>query len=568
MNKRNYKPIKMKKNHLSLAIFFLFTCLDAWGQAGKGVDLFLLGCFDDAGKAFEQSAPREPDLSYYFLGELALRKNNPAEAANYYEKGISNGAGAVFCRIGKIKLDLKPNPGEFKKSIKDIAGKNKKKAPVLLAAAQACLYNNMPGEAEAMLSMARNADKAYPYTYIFEGDRLKEKGESGEAATQYEQAINFDPKCAIAYIKKSMVYESVSPTATISTLESGLEANPGNLLLGRYLARSYYKNGFYKQAIAQYEELSSNGALQGEDLRNYAASLYFAEKYNEALEALNRILADDPGHPVANRLLMYTQDKLKNYDAVIAAGKKFFSRPAGGDGVNYLPTDYTVWADALLARGQADEAIGAYKKAVAVDSTGGTLCKEVAAKLAAIDRTADAADFYRKYMETAPGKDAADYLQLGIYYYRTASDFSARAAAAEKARTGAEDNTTVLKESMVRYVSKADTAFAKVVELAPDNYRGYYWRANANTLLDPDLSKGLANEDYLKTIELLAASSDKDNQSKLVEAYRYFSIYHLYRFDANKQANDKNKAWEYADKVLQLKPDDGTSLKIVEILKK
>lgn len=265
---------------------------------------------------------------------------------------------------------------------------------------------------------------------------------------------------------------------------------------------------------------------------------------------------------------MYTQDKLKNYDAVVTIGRKFFSLPADGNNVNYLASDYTVWANALIAKGQIDEAIEAYKKAVDADAAGETLCKEIAVKLAGIDKTADAADFYQKYIETASNKDAFDYLQLGIYYYRTASDFSAKTAAAEKVQTGAGGNATALKESTVQYVSKADAAFAKVIELAPDNYQGYYWRANANTLLDPDLSKGLANEDYSKTIEMLVVSGDKDNQSKLIEAYRYFSIYYLYRFDANKQAGDKNKAKEYADKVLQLKPDDETSLKIVEILKK
>ncbi|HHV85901.1 MAG TPA: tetratricopeptide repeat protein [Petrimonas sp.] len=558
----------MKKSHLSVLIFFLFPCLNAWSQVEKGVELFLLDYFDEAKETFEQSASRDPDLSYYFLGEIALRKSNSKEAAIYFEKGISADAGAVYCRIGKTKLDLKSNPEEFKKSIKDIANKNKKKAPVLLAAAQAYLHNNMPGEAEAMLSMARNADKAYPYIYIFEGDRLKEKGEAGEAATQYEQAINFDPKCAVAYIKKSMVYESISPTAAINTLVSGLEANPNNILIGRYLARSYYKNGFYKQAIAEYEKLNRNEVLQSEDLRNYAASLYFAEKYNEALATLTRIISNEPDHPVVNRLLMYTQDKLKNYDAVVTIGRKFFSLPADGNNVNYLASDYTVWANALIAKGQIDEAIEAYKKAVDADAAGETLCKEIAVKLAGIDKTADAADFYQKYIETASNKDAFDYLQLGIYYYRTASDFSAKTAAAEKVQTGAGGNATALKESTVQYVSKANAAFAKVIELAPDNYQGYYWRANANTLLDPDLSKGLANEDYSKTIEMLVVSGDKDNQSKLIEAYRYFSIYYLYRFDANKQAGDKNKAKEYADKVLQLKPDDETSLKIVEILKK
>jgi len=564
----------MKKSHLLVTIFFLFITLSAWSQVDKGRELFLLEDFEEAKIAFEQSIAQDPDISYYFLGEIALRKNNSTEAGNYYEKGIQAVGEALFCRIGKMKLDLKSNPEELKKNIKAITNKNKKNVPLLLAAAQAYLDNNLPGEVANVLSMARSANKAYPYIYIFEGDMLKEKGEAGNAATQYEQAINFDPKCAVAYVKNSLVYESIAATTAINTLKSGLEANPESTLIRKYLARSYYKNGFYEQAITEYELLNRTGALQSEDARNYAASLYFAGKYNEALTSLNNIISKEPDHPVINRLLMYTHDKLKNYDEVIATGKKFFSLPAG-ENINYLITDYTVLADALMAKGQIDEAVKAYEKAVAIEPVQPTLSREIATKLAGTDRTADAAAFYQKYINALPNEDASDYLQLGIYYYRTAGKFSAKVATAEKNQSGTTPNSgqsateptlTVLKDSMAQYVSKADEAFAKVIELAPDSYQGYYWRANANTLLDPDLSKGLANNDYLKMIDLLVTSGDKDNQSKLIEAYRYFSIYYLYQFDVNKQADNKNKAKEYAIKVLELKPDDDTSLKIMEVL--
>ncbi len=558
--------LKMKKNHLVIILFFLLNTLNAWSQVDRGIELFLLEDFDEAKNAFDQSISGNPDISYYFLGEIALRKNNTTEAGNYFEKGIQADGEALFSKIGKLKLDLKSNPEELKKNITAITKKNRKNIPLLLAAAQAYLDNNLPGEVSSTLSMARSADKKYPYIYIFEGDMLKEKGEVGNAATQYEQAINFDPKCSIAYVKNSLVYESISSTTAINTLKSGLEANPESALIRKYLARSYYRNGFYEQAIAEYDQIARSGALQSEDERNYAASLYFAGKYNEALTALNTIVSKDSSHPVINRLLMYTYDKLKNYDEVITTGEKFFSLVSGGEGINYLATDYTVLAEALMAKGQIDEAIKVYEKAVAVEPVQPVLSKEVAIKLAGTDRTADAAAFYRKYIDQSEHEDASDYLQLGIYYYRAAGKFSTKAADAEKDQSATGTNQALLKDSMAQYVSKADEAFAKVIELVPDSYQGYYWRANANTLLDLDLSKGLANDDYLKMIDLLVSSRDTDNQSKLIEAYRYFAIYHLYQFDTHKQANDKNKAKEYASKVLELNPDDDTSLKIMEVL--
>lgn len=563
----------MKKNYLIITVFLFFISLTAWSQVDKGIELFLLEDFEEAKKAFEQSVSQDPDVSYYYLGEIALRKNNPGEAANYYAKGISANPEAILSQIGKVKLEQKSDPNELKKSLKAISNKNKKKVQVLLAVAQAYLDSNLPGEIPGVMSMARSANKAYPYIYIFEGDLLKAKGELGNAATQYEQAINFDQKSAIAYIKNSMVYESISPATAITTLKAGLEANPNHVLIRRYLARSYYKNGVYEQAIAEYETLSRAETLELEDARNYAASLYFAGKYNEALTKLTEIVSKDPNQPVINRLLMYTQDKLKNHDEVIVYGKKFFSLPGSGDSFNYLVTDYTVYAEALMAKGQIDEAIKAYNKAIDMDPEQASLAKEVAARLANADRTIDAAHFYQKYIDAISSQDGMDYLQLGIYYYRTAGKFSSKVTALEKEQNGggtanstATGNLTALKDSMAQYVSKADGAFAKVIEFVPESYQGYYWRANANTLLDPDLSKGLANNDYLKMIEILEASDDNANQSKLIEAYRYFSIYHLYKFDANKSASEKNKAKEYAEKVLKLKPDDETSQKILEAL--
>lgn len=564
----------MKKNYLLATIVFLFSSLSLWSQVNKGLELFLLEDYQEAEKVFQQSISQDPDMSYYYLGEIALRNNNQSEAADFYAKGISSNPDATYSLIGKTKLELQSNPSELKKSLNSIAKKNRKNAPVLLAIAQAYLDNKMLDEISDVLDMARKADKTYPYIYIFEGDRFKAIGEPGNAATQYEHAINFDPKCAIAYVKNAMIYESNSPTAAIDILKRGLEANPDNILISIYLARNSYKNGYYSQAIAQYDKISQQETLSSEDARNYAACLYFTDKYNEALAALNQIAEKEPNQPVINRLLMYTHDKLKNYDEVVTIGKRFFGLSNNGESPNYLITDYTVYADGLMQKGQIDEAIKVYEKGLALDPEQAELYKEVAAKLASADRLADAANFYQKYIDATSSQDASDFLQLGIYNYRAASKYSSKINALTK-KQAETDNTAqstqsgdmvALKDSLGQFVSKADSAFAKVTEFAPESYQGYYWRANANTLLDPDLSKGLANEHYLKMINILVSTNDVDNQSKLIEAYRYFSIYYLYQYDANKQLDNKNKAKEYANKVLELEPGDDTSLKILEVL--
>ena len=64
-------------------------------------------------------------------------------------------------------------------------------------------------------------------------------------------------------------------------------------------------------------------------------------------------------------------------------------------------------------------------------------------------------------------------------------------------------------------------------------------------------------------IEILSASEDSDNQSRLTEAYRYFHLL-PYQYDSSNSNADKNQSIEYAKKVLELSPVDATATQIVE----
>lgn len=101
-------------------------------------------------------------------------------------------------------------------------------------------------------------------------------------------------------------------------------------------------------------------------------------------------------------------------------------------------------------------------------------------------KPAEAANFYKKYMEVNPDNDVSDFLQLGIYYYRTANQYSketavaAKASAKDESKTGNDihqsgtDHPSALMSRVAQYVSLADEAFNKVIELAPNSYQGYY----------------------------------------------------------------------------------------------
>lgn len=543
--------MKMKYLFSSLASFFICISAFAQTQNSKGADYFSLGETKLAKEVFEKSVSQSPDESYYYLGEIALLAGNTNEARANYQKGVSANPEAAFSAIGLAKIDMKANPKEMDKALKEIIKKNKKNVPVILQAAKAYFENGMKEEGDKALSEARKADKKSPLIYIFEGDMLAKQNKAGDAAMQYDQARNFDANCVLAYIKAAKVYESINPNTSSEMLRKALEINSSYAIANKYLAELSYQTGFYSQAADSYKAYFSGGDYTIDDLTRYAASLYFDKKYDESLSAIKEGLAKEPNHRVLNRLLMYTNEKVKDYDGALAAGEKFFNLPLGNDTIKFLVEDYTTFADVLKEKGEVDRAITEYEKAIKLDPSKISIYKDIASSLSKEGKPAAAGDLLQKYIDLAENEETSDFLQMGSYYYRAAGTASKSEDEAEKAK-------------VPEYVGKADAAFAKVIELAPDSYQGYYWRANANTLLDPDLSKGLANPYYEKMIEIITGEGNGQYQSQLVEGYRYLSIFNLYRFDASKKAEDKDKAKSYAEKVLELNPEDGTAKQILE----
>jgi len=543
----------MKTRYFICSLVSLLVCATSFAQNHSGIELFNLGELTTAKQLFEGSKGVSPDISYYYLGEIALKEGKNSEALEYFNKGINADSDAVFCSIGKVKIEQKASPKELSKELKNIQKKNKKDIAVLVQIAKAYWDVDMIADAESTLSAARSIDKNSALPYLLGGDILLKKGNIGEAASQYEQAYTFDPSCVVAYIKNALVYETTNSTTSINTLKSGLEANPNNTLINKYLADIYYHHGFYQQAIDAYNLFFQSNNQSLADLKNYAASFYFTDNYEKALEIIQEVLAVDPNNRVMNRLLMYTFDKQKKFDKALDASEKLFALSPDDTQTPLLANDYIVYGDILRENGDLDKAIVQYEKAIALDTDKLDVLKDIAGKLVNANRFVEAGKLFDRYIELAKETESSDYLLMGIAYYQ---------AAVKASKDEIEKDQTKL----VEYTTKAEAAFSMVIDLVPDSYQGYYWRANVKTLLDADLSKGLANDDYLKMIEVIKSNDLDSNINKLVEGYRYLSIYYLYQFDSNKKDSDKQSAKKYAEQVLELNSNDDTAQKILEVL--
>ncbi|WP_231496749.1 tetratricopeptide repeat protein [Prevotella sp. 10(H)] len=534
------------------SLLSLMISISALAQNNPGADYLSLGELKLAKEYFQKQSSAEAN---YYLGEIAFQEGNMAEAKSYYEKGLAANPESAFSAIGLAKLQLKSDPKGAEDQLKDIQKKNKKDVNVILAIAKAYLDNGMKEKAMERLQDARKADKKSPYIYIFEGDMLAKENKPGDAAMQYDQAINFDANSVLAYMKGAKVYEFINRKTATDMLKKAIEINPEYRIAYKDLAQISYRDGFYPEAIAAYKEYFKGGDYTIEDITYYASAEYFSKNYNEAKTLIQEGLGKDANSFVLNRLSLYTSNDLKDYPAAVSAGDKFFSIQRK-DTVKYLKQDYLAYANSLSETGNKAKAIEQYKKVAEMDPANVDVYKEIATICANERMYPEAAEFYKKYIELGGEKiDAQDYYQLGLYY-------------SNAGRTAKNDTINMTadqaKAKSVEFFKLADGAFATVSERMPDSYLGYYQRARVNFELDPESEAGLAKPHYEKTVEVILEKGDTDNNRILIEAYSYLSYYYYLQFDKSKKAEDKANVKMYAEKVLELDPENANGKALFE----
>lgn len=170
----------------------------------------------------------------------------------------------------------------------------------------------------------------------------------------------------------------------------------------------------------------------------------------------------------------------------------------------------------------------------------------------------DAADFLAKYIElSGEAATAQDYFQLGRYYY-----FGGANAEIDTLNMSKAD----AKAKAFDLYKKAITTYGIVQERVPDSHLGVYQQALASYRMDPESEQGLAKPYYEKTIEVILAKPEQDDSDKkvLVEAYSYLSYYYYLQYDKSKKAEDKANVKSYAEKVLQIDPENANGKMLFE----
>lgn len=526
----------MKKYVYILILSFIAIAVRADNR--QGIDFYKAGEPVIANRLFERQLKgslSDQAEALYYLGEIAFDAGKTSEALASYQKGWSVSPNYAYNKIGEGKVLLKTDKPAAQKAFDAAIKIDKKSASVYVALAKAYSINGMDTEAQAALDNARKYNINDPAIYLYEGDQFIREDKPGDAAGRYEQAIHFDPACKEAYIKYADVYQGVTPALAIEMLQKVISKYPDYLPAYYKLGNIYSSQGNYSKAVAAYKTYMASGLYSVDNLIHYASALFFNKQYTEAGQIIREGQALDPENFLLKRLAIYNNYESKAYEKGLEDIKTFFADPEA----KYIWQDYLYYGRLLNKAKQYDQAAEALREAIKENPSHTEIYKDLAEVYNNNDNHTEAIKAYTQYIE-ALGMDseAADFYQLGKYYY-----------------TAAAKDSVLAKE----YLLKADSLFAIVKERVPDSHLGHLWQARTKSQLDPETEQGLAKPYYEACIPILEKNKEKYS-TELTECYRYLGYYYYLK-------QDMDSSRIYWNKILSINPSNPTALEALKNIK-
>ena len=220
----------------------------------------------------------------------------------------------------KAAIDaIKNKSGNVAELVKVAQKKNKKNADALIAIARAYYEQGDTANARVNANLALEAGKQqYAPAYILLGDIEAVANEGGKAASYYNQAVYFDPKNPDGYYKYALVYRKISPSGAVQKLND-LKAQRPDVEVDALSGHIYYLSNEFDKAIKSYAKVPLN-KMEKNDLIEYAMSNFFLQKHADGLKAVEEGLKKEPRNAGFNRLGMFFNTELKNYDKAIEYG--------------------------------------------------------------------------------------------------------------------------------------------------------------------------------------------------------------------------------------------------------
>lgn len=506
-----------------------------------GVDYYNADRFDKAKTILEKTLndpSTDKAVSYFYLGNLAMRENNLSAAADNYNKGLSANPDYGYNYIGLGEIALKNgNKSEAERLFKQALAINKKDARIMAAVARAYFNVNPTTYAKEIdkyvaeaLKTSKNKEAS---VYVLQGDMAKST-DVGKAAGYYEQAMTYDEEMTghvnpEAYVKYSNLYNRVNPEFAINKLKELNEKLPTSALAQSELAEKYYDDNQFTRAAEQYGKYIQNPNHFQSDEQRYSGLLYFGKKYDESLNVANKVLENDPNNVYMQRMVMLNKAALEDYAGAEEAAQQLFSHKDA----TFTATDYTTYGDILGELKRPQEAIVAYEKAYNLNpEKNKNILSNISSMYTDLGDYAKAVEYMQKYVDMGDASLNDYYILSNRYKNLGISLPEGSPERVEAAQNG------------IKYVDMA-------IESAAN--KGPLYRNKATLMMIRDGQK--TTSDLVDVYQLMIASYDEDpankvnNKAAYVSAYNNIANYYL-------EQNDKEKAREYFTKLLEIDPDN------------
>lgn len=476
--------------------------------------------------------------SHYYMGDVYLKTVEPDSAKVFFDKGVAANPQFALNYVGQGKLDILNKNFDSAKPLFDKAialGQKEKDYRPYLETARAYVLAGEGGDAAALetaigyIEQAKKIASKNAEVYTALGDAYLLKKDANNAIANYNKALDLDKNYLRAYVQQSLIYRGAqSYESSLAPLEKAISIDPNYGPAYRELAMLYYSSGQYAKAVDVYKNkyLALTDASCNSNTR-YASILYLAKQYQAAYDEINLLMKTCQVKPVMYRLLAYSAYEIKKPKEALSAMNTFFTKQAES---NLINTDYEYMAKILSDNKMDSLAISYLQKAIDKDPSRTDLYPMLG-KMSYLSKQYPAAiKAYEGYFaKTEVKKQPVDYL-----YYGLAALYSDK-------------------------YQKADSAFAKVIELSPTYIQGYSYRALANYKMDEGNKLGLAKPYYEKVIELGEVDKQK-NMKVLLDAYRYMGDY------SYSVLKDVAASKAYFNKVLELVPNDPQALDVLKAL--
>ena len=449
--------------------------------------------------------------------------------------GFSAAANAQEVELNAALDGIKAKDPNVAKLANTAYKKNKKNPEALMKIAQAFYAQKDTAGARQFANYANEAGKPkyqYAPAYLMLGDIESAYGtDGGKAAGYYNQAITFDPKNPAGYKKWAMVYRKISPSQAAKKLED-MKAQCPDEDIDAFKGHIYMLANDEKQAYENYSKADIN-KLDKLGLNEFVRCSYFTGHFADAVRAAEAGIKLEPRNPTFNRIAMFANYELKNYDAAKSYIHKYFYETDSAK-----VSEYDHFYTALIYQALEDKAnmYAHYDKALELVNDQSmikrwAILKSVSDSYLKEKEFENAIKYYDQYLACKPDVNSDDMEGVAKIYSKYAD----------------ED-----EPNKAKHIAKAIEAYRAMAEKFPiqSTYVAYQC-ATMNNKLDKNGEKGLAKPDYQKVVELLEGKADRSKGEDTMLKYSY----HYLMSNAFLFAKNKPLAKEIANKILAIDPD-------------